>query len=160
MRPVTGEIFFGGRGLTKIFFSLHVFEETSKGQVFLISRSFKPLGIIRSKEMFVSQRVGFCTKLFVFVFNHNVETLLPPCWCASSLCILEHTHNLRSKWTRAENTIMMMAIMVAMMMPMMMAMMIAMMMLMIIRTHLDGVPLVANPGVGLIGGELGHHVSV
>ena len=92
--------------------------------------------------------------------NHNVVTLLPPCWCASSLCILEHTHNLRSKWTRAENTIMMMAIMVAMMMPMMMAMMIAMMMLMMIRTHLDGVPLVANPGVSLIGGELGHHVSV
>ena len=40
-------------------------------------------------------------------------------------------------------------------------MMIAMlMMLMMIRTHLDGVPLVANPGVGLIGGEFGHHVSI
>ena len=25
---------------------------------------------------------------------------------------------------------------------------------------LDGVPLVANPGVGFIGGEFGHHVSV
>ena len=43
---------------------------------------------------------------------------------------------------------------------MMIMMMITLMMVMMTTTHLDGVPLVPNPGVGFIGGQLWHHVSV
>ena len=48
-----------------------------------------------------------------------------------------------------------------MMMAMIMMMMTTtLMMFMMTRTHLDGVPLVANPGVGFIGRKLWHHVSI
>ena len=41
-----------------------------------------------------------------------------------------------------------------------MVMVMMMVMVMAIKRNLDSVPLVSNPGVGLIGGKLRHHVSV
>ena len=56
----------------------------------------------------------------------------------------------------------MIGLIIAMVIVMIVKMMLMMMIitLLMITTNLDGVPLVANPGVGLVRGELRHHVSV
>ena len=54
----------------------------------------------------------------------------------------------------------MMMMMMMMLLMTMMTMTIKLTMVLMTKTHLDGVPLVTNPGVGFIGGELWHHVSV
>ena len=94
---------------------------------------------------------AFAPFLYLCVYNFAClcsRTWLPPYLCASSQCSLAHTRSLRSKWTHAGQVTQWD----------------------VINSHqkwfhniskdLDGVPLIANPWVRFIRGELRNYIGV